>query len=169
MGNELIFKSLSSQTRVKMLKVLMEKNFHISGLAKEIGLSTPVVLRHVKILENAGLIRRKVIGNVHILSTNIAGLEKILEPFSEESSIEINQKESLFDAIKQLPGVEINKVGENQYITSINGEKGYYIYEVNGKPPTVPIDQYKPEKNVTLKLKKLVPVDKKKIDIKIKD
>jgi len=169
MGNELIFKSLSSSTRIKILKVLMEKNIHISGLAKEIGLSTPVVLRHVKILENAGLIRKKIIGNVHILSANIAGLEKILEPFSEESSIEINQKESLFDAIKQLPGVEINKIGENQYITSIDGERGYYVYEVNGKTPAVPIDQYKPEKNVTLKLKKLVPVDKKKIDIKIKD
>lgn len=169
MGNESIFKSLSSQTRVKILKVLMEKNIHISGLAKEIGLSTPVILRHVRILENAGLIRKKIVGNVHILSANITGLEKILEPFSEESSIEINQKESLFDAIKQLPGVEIDKVGKNQYITSIDGERGYYVYEVNGKTPAVPIDQYKPEKNVILKLKKLVPVDKKKIDIKIKD
>lgn len=147
----------------------MEKNIHISGLAKEIGLSTPVILRHVRILENAGLVRKKIVGNVHILSANITGLEKILEPFSEESSIEINQKESLFDAIKQLPGVEIDKVGENQYITSIDGERGYYVYEVNGKTPAVPIDRYKPKKNVTLKLKKLVPVDKKKIDIKIKD
>lgn len=147
----------------------MEKNIHISGLAKEIGLSTPVILRHVKILENAGLVRRKIVGNVHILSANITGLDKILEPFSEEYSIEIKQKESLFDAIKQLPGVEIDKVGENQYITSIDGERGYYVYEVNGKTPAVPIDQYKPEKNVTLKVKKLVPVDKKKIDIKIKD
>jgi len=57
-------------------------------------------------------------------------------------------------ALKQLPGVEVQRVGDNQYITSINGEKGYYIYEVDGKPPDIPINEYKPKKNITLQVKK---------------
>jgi len=145
----------------------MEKDIHISGLAKEIGLSTPVILRHVKILENVGLVRKKIVGNVHILSANIGGLEGALEPFIKKSKVEINKHGSLFDALKQLPNVEIQRVGDNQYITSIDGEKGYYIYEVDGTAPKIPVDEYKPKKNVTLHLKKLVPVNKKKIEVSI--
>ena len=75
--------------------------------------------------------------------------------------------DSLFDALKQLPDVEIQQVGNNQYISSIHGEKGYYIYEVDGEPPNVPIDEFIPKKNVTLQLKKLVPVKKQKIEVRI--
>ena len=68
--------------------------------------------------------------------------------------------------MKQLPGVEVQKVGDNQYITSINGEGGYYIYKVDGEIPSKPVDKFRPKKNVTLELKKLVPVNKKKIKVK---
>ena len=101
-------------------------------------------------------------------TTSYAGsLEKVLEPFIEESIVEINKNDSLFDALKQLPGVEVQKVGDNQYITSINGEKGYYIYEVDGEIPSKPVNEFRPKKNVTLELKKLVSVNKKKIEVKI--
>lgn len=140
---------------------------HLSGLAKELGVSVPVVSRHIKLLEKVGLIKKRIIGNVHLLSTNIGSLEKVLEPFIEESIVEINKDDSLFDALKQLPGVEVQKVGENQYITSINGEKGYYIYEVDGEIPTKPVNEFRPKRNVTLELKKLVSVNKKKIEVKI--
>jgi len=55
----------------------------------------------------------------------------------------------------------------NQYLDILIGEKGYYIYEADGKPPDIPINEYKPKKNVTLQVKKLVPVNKKKIEVKI--
>ena len=166
-NNVMVFKALSSDTRIMILKTLMKKEMHLSGLAREVSVSTPVVSRHVKILEEAGLIRKQVVGNIYLLSANIGGLEKMFEPFVEESKVEINRHGSLFDALKQLPGIEIQRVGSNQYITSIDGEKGYYIYEVDGIPPRVSIDKYKPEKNVTLHLKKLVLVSRKKIEVKI--
>ena len=56
-----------------------------------------------------------------------------------------------------------------QYISSINGEKGFYIYEVNGKIPTKAINEFVPDKNSNIKLKKLVPVIKKKIKLEIKE
>jgi len=125
------------------------------------------VSRHVKILEKANLIKTRTIGNVHLLSANKGLEEQIMDTFVEGSTVKINENASLFDALRQLPNVEIKKIGENRYITSIDGEKGYYIYEVDGVPPQVPIDKYKPEKNIVLNLKKLVPVNKKKIKIKI--
>jgi DNA-binding transcriptional ArsR family regulator len=167
MGNNKIFKALSSSTRIQIMKALIGRELHVSGLARELGISVPVISRHVKLLEDAGLLQKRVVGNVYLLSSAIGSLEEALTPFIDESTITIKKQNSLFDALKQIPGIEIQKVGDTQYITSINGERGYYIYEVDGIPPTIPIDKYTPTKNVTLHLKKIVPVDKKKITIHV--
>ena len=167
MGNNQVFRALSSHTRMKIMHILLNKEMHLSGLAKELGISVPVASRHIKVLENADMIKKRIVGNVHLLSANIGGLEEALEPFIKEPVVEINKDGSLFDALKQLPDVEVQRVGDSQYITSIDGERGYYIYEVDGISPKIPIDEYKPKKNVTLQLKKLIPVNKKKIEIKI--
>ena len=169
MGNTKLklFKALSSDTRIKIIKTLFGRELHLSGLARELNISVPVISRHIKLLEEAGLIKKRIVGNMYLVSSTIGSLEEALEPFIEESTVEIKKNESLFDALKQLPGVEVQQIGKNRYITSINGEKGYYIYEVDGKPPDIPINEYKPKKNITLQVKKLVPVNKKKIAVKI--
>lgn len=167
MSNNKFFKALSSQTRMQIMKILINREIHLSGLAKELGISVPVVSRHVKLLETTGLVKKRIVGNVHLLSANVGSLEEVLEPFIEESVVEIHKHSSLFDALKQLPGIEVQQVDDKQYITSIDGEKGYYIYEVDGKTPDIPINEYKPKKNVTLQVKKLVPVNKKKIEVNI--
>jgi len=169
MNNKNLFYALSSETRIKIIKILVNKEIHLSQLSRELNISKPVVSRHIKILEKANLIKRKIIGNVHLLSANLDGLEKSFEPFIKESKIDIEKDTTIFDAIKQIPGVEIKSDGKNQYIASINGEKGFYIYEINGETPKKAIDQYKANKNVNLQLKKLVPVSKKKIKINIKE
>ena len=168
MNNKNIFKALSSQTRLRILKLLMTKETHLTALAKEIGISKPVTSRHIKILEDAGLINKKVIGNVHVLSARIKNLEKALEPLIEKSTLKVNKEKSLFDALKQIPTIEIKKTGKSQYIQSIDGEEGYYIYEVDGELPEKPIDEYVITKKITIDLKKLVLVKKKKIIINVK-
>ena len=140
---------------------------HLSGLARELKISKPVTSRHVKILEEVGLINKRIFGNTHLLNTRIKNLEDVLEPFIVESTVKVNNKKSIFDALKQTPGVKIKKVGKHQYIKSIDGENGYYIYEVNGELPKQPIEEYKIHKDVTLDLKKLVTVKKKKINVKV--
>lgn len=168
MGNINLFKALSSDTRVNILKILTSNEMHISELARKLNISVPVTSRHIKILENVGLIKKRIVGNVHLLSVNISNLERILIPFIKESTIEINRDSSILDALNQIPGVEVHKVENNQYITSIDGEKGYFIYEVDGVSPKIPINEYIPKNNVVLQLKKLVPIEKKKIEIKLK-
>ena len=169
MGNEIIFRALNSSMRINILKKLIQKEMHISGLARELGISVPVTSRHIKILENAGLINKRIFGNTHILTTKIKSFENVLEPFIVESSVEISKEKSIFDALKQIPSIEIKKIGNNYYIHSIDGEEGYYIYEIDGKPPNKPIDEFSLNKNVTLDLKRLVTIKKKKINVKIKD
>ena len=168
MDNDKIFRALSSPTRLEILRILTNKEIHLSGLARELGISVPVTSRHIKTLENVGLINKRVFGNIYLLTAKIKNLETALEPFIEETTIEVNNKKSLFDALKQIPGVEVKKLGKHQYIKSINGEEGYYIYEVNGKLPKKPVNQYIINKNITIDLKKLVSVKKKKININVK-
>ena len=168
MDNDKIFRALSSPTRLEILRILTNKEIHLSGLARELGISVPVTSRHIKTLENVGLINKRVFGNIYLLTAKIKNLETALEPFIEETTIEVNNKKSLFDALKQIPGVEVKKLGKHQYIKSIDGEEGYYIYEVNGKLPKKPIDQYIINKNITFDLKKLVSVKKRKININVK-
>jgi len=168
MSNKNLFNALSSETRVKIIKQLANKEIHLSQLSRELNISKPVISRHIKILEEVGLIKRRIIGNVHLLSANLECLEKAFDPFVKESKIEIEKNTTIFDALRQLPGVETKSDGKNQFITSINGEKGFYIYEVNGAIPKKAIDKYKPKESVTLQLKKLVPVSKKKIKIDLK-
>jgi len=169
MSNNEIFRALSSATRIKILKTLLHKEMHLSGLARELKISIPVISRHIRILENVDLINKKVYGNTYLLTTKTKNLELVLEPFIDESLIIIDKKKSIFEALKQLPGIEIKKVGKHHYISSINGENGYFIYEINGELPKKPIDEYTIEKNLTFDLKKLVSIKKKKIKIRFKN
>lgn len=169
MSNENVFRALSSKTRIEMMKKLLGREIHLSELARQLKISVPVVSRHAKILENAGLVKRRVIGNVHLLSANSESLDELLDSFAEESAVRIEKGCSLFDALKQIPGIEIRQSGDSKYIVSVDGEKGYYIYEVNGAFPRMPIDQYVPEERVTVYLKKIVSVSKKKVDVSLSD
>lgn len=168
MGNSFLFKALSCETRIKIIKILLKEKMHISKLAKEIGYSKPVISKHVKILEKAGLIKKEEIGNVHLLEADISNLNKIFNSFIEKNEVKINKDKSVFDGLKQIPGIKIQKKDGKKYITSIDGEKGFYIYEVNGETPEIPIDEFKPKKDSNIKIKKITTFCKKNIDIKIK-
>jgi DNA-binding transcriptional ArsR family regulator len=169
MSNDKLFRALSSPTRIKILQKLRNNEMHLSGLARDLGISKPVTSRHIKILEEVGMIDKRIFGNTYLLTSKIKNIESALEPFIEKSLVEIDNEKSIFDALKQIPGVEIKKVGNNYYIKSIDGEDGYYVYEVDGRSPTKPIDEFIINKNVTLDLKKLVSVKKKEIRLNVKN
>jgi DNA-binding transcriptional ArsR family regulator len=169
-----MFKALSSETRRKMLKILTREEMHITGLARKIGISVPVAAKHVNILEKAGLLERKKFGRTHVLKVNLDRIKvdsvyEDLDIFSEVHDLKVSQGTNVLDALKQVSGVEVARVGDKEFITSVDGESGYYIYEVDGKSPQLPMDEYLIDGRVKVELKKLVPVKRKEMDIKTKD
>ncbi len=168
MSNDL-FKALSSTTRLKMLKILAKNEMHISGLARELNLSNPVVARHVKILETVGLIQRKKFGKTHVLKSKIENMDNMLNMFAETCEVNVPKGSSILEALKKVGGVEIQEVHDKEFVISIDGEPGLYMYEVNGKPPDTTAEDFKIEKDSTIEWKKLVPVTKKKIIVKIQN
>ena len=57
-----IFSVFSSDTRLKILKILLEGRICVSVIAGKLKLSQPTVTQHLKVLKNAGLIDSKKVG-----------------------------------------------------------------------------------------------------------
>jgi DNA-binding transcriptional ArsR family regulator len=163
----MLFKALSSKTRKEMLQLLMKADYHVSGLAKALDISVPVAAKHVKILEEAELVTRKTFGKTHVLTVNRAKLYEALETFSEDYEIEAREGTSILEALKDVAGIGIKKVGDKEFIASIDDEEGFYIYEVNGKTPDLPINEYKMEGISEIEIKRLVPVLKKRVKVTV--
>ncbi len=60
-----IFHALADPTRRKILKMLSEKDCQATELAQAFEMSFPAVSKHLKVLEKAQFIRRKVNGRIH--------------------------------------------------------------------------------------------------------
>ena len=150
-----------------MLKLLMKRDYHVSGLAKALGISVPVTAKHVKLLEDAELVTRKTFGKTHVLAVNRSKLYEALETFSEEYEIEAREGTSILDALKDVSGVGIKRVGDREFIASIDDEEGFYIYEVDGKAPDMPINEYTMEQGGEITIKRLVPVLKKRVKVTV--
>lgn len=61
-----VFHALSDPTRRAMLRTLASGDRHIGELAGPFRMSFAAASKHVKVLESAGLIRRKVEGRRHV-------------------------------------------------------------------------------------------------------
>ncbi len=167
-----MFKAISSSTRRSILKVLAKKEMHISGLAKELGISVPVAAKHCRILEENGLIERRKFGTSHVLRVRkdkfkFESLYDAIDIFREHHSIVVPRGSTVIDALKQIAGVTVKRVGDKEFVTSIDGEEGYYIYEIDGRMPDKSIGEFVLKRDSNIKLQKLVPVKKKEISIKI--
>ena len=60
-----VFFALSDRTRRAILSRLAEGSTTIGELAKPFEMSSPAISKHMKILENAGLIKRRIKGRQH--------------------------------------------------------------------------------------------------------
>ena len=167
-GKENLFKAISSDTRLSILEHLSEGDMHISGLAREIGISVPVAAKHVKILEKANLIERKKFGNTHMIGIKLNNIYSFLDHFAENRRLEVEQGTTLLEALKSVAAVEVKKIGNRVKVISTDGEEGFYVYEVDGKLSDKTVDEYEFYENTIVEWKKLVPVTKKRLLVNIK-
>jgi DNA-binding transcriptional ArsR family regulator len=61
-----VFHALGDPTRRRMLRTLADGERTVSQLAEPFSISLAAASKHIKALENAGLIRREVRGRTHI-------------------------------------------------------------------------------------------------------
>jgi DNA-binding transcriptional ArsR family regulator len=74
-----IFHALSDATRRRMLRELASGERTVSQLAEPFTMSLAAASKHIKVLENAGLIRRQVRGRAHLCRLEPGPLESARE------------------------------------------------------------------------------------------
>jgi len=74
-----IFHALSDATRRRMLRELAGGERTVSQLAEPFTISLAAASKHIKVLENAGLIRREVRGRAHLCRLEPEPLESARE------------------------------------------------------------------------------------------
>ncbi|MBO3839484.1 MAG: metalloregulator ArsR/SmtB family transcription factor [Thermoproteota archaeon] len=52
-----VFKALADQTRLRILSIIESESMMITGIVEKFNLSQPTVSYHIRILENAGLVK----------------------------------------------------------------------------------------------------------------
>ena len=100
-----VFFALSDSTRRGILARLAQGSSTIGELSAPFAISKPAVSKHMKILENAGLIQRKISGRQHQCTLTTAGLK------TAEEWLNFHRKfwESRFDALTDLLQQEESK------------------------------------------------------------
>jgi DNA-binding transcriptional ArsR family regulator len=85
---DLVFGALSDDTRRKLLRRLAHGDFYVTELAAPHDLSLPAISKHLKVLELAGLIRRRREGSYHLIqlrTTQLRKASKWLDFYTSES------------------------------------------------------------------------------------
>ncbi|MDH4118783.1 MAG: metalloregulator ArsR/SmtB family transcription factor [Acidimicrobiia bacterium] len=84
------FGALSDGHRRSILRLLAEGESSVGGLAESLPISRPAVSRHLRLLEEAGLVKHRAEGTRNLYSLDQAGLHSIrgfLEEIWREAAV----------------------------------------------------------------------------------
>ncbi|MCL2550193.1 MAG: ArsR family transcriptional regulator [Methanimicrococcus sp.] len=166
--NTLMFSAVTSRTRQKILQLLAEEDYHISALARELGISVPVTSKHISVLEKAGLIGRKVYGRTHVFSLQKNNFCGVFDSFAPVKKFEVDKGTTLMEAFKRVSVIEVKNIDGKDFIVAADGEKGFYLYEVNGKLIDKRAEDFILEEDAVIEWKRLEPVTRKRLIVSVK-
>ena len=63
--------------RRALLRLVLDRELGVGELAERIGLSQPAASQHLKVLQDAGLVRRRVDGRRRLYRVDLEGLERL--------------------------------------------------------------------------------------------
>lgn len=99
-----LFHALSDQNRRKMLLRLAQESLTATDLEQPLGITKQAVSKHLKVLEDAGLISKKKDGRIQICTFNPHALEPIqmvVQQYREFWSHQLNALEDFIEKAKQ--------------------------------------------------------------------
>lgn len=97
-----VFGALSDRTRRHILERLTRGNASVSDLAEPFSMSLPAILKHLRVLEEVGLVRQQKNGRVKRVDLNPAQLKSVSDWISRYSRYWEIQFDALEDFISDL-------------------------------------------------------------------
>lgn len=76
---DLVFSALADATRRSILQRLRDREATVTELAEPLEMSLPAVSKHLRVLEDAGLLDRRIQGRSHFLRVNTEPLNRAVE------------------------------------------------------------------------------------------
>lgn len=70
-----VFGALSDPTRRRIVERLSQRPLTVGEIAAEFSISQPAISKHVRVLEESGLLKRRVTGRVHHCTLSPAAME----------------------------------------------------------------------------------------------
>ena len=96
------FAALADPTRRRILEHLAHGDRCVTDLARPYSMSLPAVSKHLRVLENAGLIRRRRRGRVHSLKLDAAPMQQAQAWIEEYRKFWEESCDRLDEYLKQL-------------------------------------------------------------------
>ena len=82
-----VFKALSNDARLMIIQLLSKRPMCVNALTRRLGVSQPAASQHLKVLENAGLVRRDKRGywvHYELVPENLQECAAFIQDISEE-------------------------------------------------------------------------------------
>src|SRR5580692_6820057 len=101
-----VFHALSHPARRTMLSDLMDGERNLTELAAPLRMSFPAASKHVRVLERARLVRRRVVGRSHLCRIEAKPLAKAnqwLEEYRQIWEANFQRLDALLDELKAQP------------------------------------------------------------------
>ena len=98
-----VFHALAHPARRSMLRRLVEGEWNLSHLAAPLRMSFPAASKHVRVLERAHLVRRRVVGREHLCRIEakpLADAEGWLENYRKAWEGNFQRLDELLEAMK---------------------------------------------------------------------
>ena len=100
---DLVFHALAHPARRAIIRQLSGGEHNLSELASPLRMTFPAATKHVRVLEKAKLVRRRVVGRQHLCRLHAAPLKDVMhwtEQFREYWEARFEALDSLLDEMK---------------------------------------------------------------------
>jgi DNA-binding transcriptional ArsR family regulator len=73
-----VFAALADPTRRRIVEQLARRTMTIGEIAKAFPISQPAISKHVRVLEDSGLLTREIAGRIHYCTLSPAAMEDVM-------------------------------------------------------------------------------------------
>lgn len=103
---ETIFKALGEPTRLKIIKLLAERELCVCDLEEVMQISQPRISQHLKVLKHAGLVNERKEGQRTICSLNRNLLNNTMTEFLQYIDKPLELVAEMADELSRMPAVD---------------------------------------------------------------
>lgn len=103
---EEVFKALGEPTRLRIVRLLAEKELCVCDLEEIMDISQPRISQHLKVLKQAGLVNERREGPKRICSFNREFFDRFMQEFSLFMNRPLQEIEGFEKEVKRMEGLD---------------------------------------------------------------